>query len=171
MWRPRARLSAGAVVWAVFVGTIVVCALGLLAARAWGAEPATPEQLRAQLLRERQQHATETRVLRARLRSTLTRPDAEAAMRLAGIVYGVPWQELRACALSEGYRAAERHQAHNARPNRSGSGAIGAWQFMPSTWQTTPFAGLPITRVDAQAFATAWMWRHGRRGEWAGAGC
>lgn len=158
----------------LLIGVALVAAATSAANAITAALPITVEdQLRAQLRTERSRHHHEATALRARLRSTITTPDAEAAMRLAGIAYGVDWRSLRACALSEGYRTSERHTPTNNRRNRSGSGAVGAWQFMPSTYAGTPQgrAGLPITRVDAQAHAAAWMWAHGRRREWTGAGC
>jgi hypothetical protein len=50
--------------------------------------------------------------------------------------------------------------------NRS-SGASGLFQFMPSTWRTTPYANQSIFDPVASANAAAWMWSVGRRGEWA----
>ena len=49
--------------------------------------------------------------------------------------------------------------------NRS-SGASGLFQFMPSTWRTTPYAGSSIFDPYANANAAAWMWSVGRKGEW-----
>lgn len=132
---------------------------------------ATRADLAHQLTRERAAWQAERTTLRAHLRAALATPDAEVSMRLAGIAYGQDWRQLRACALSEGYRGAERYQTRIPRPNSAGSGAFGPWQFMPSTWMSTPFAGIDMARVDAQAMATAWMWSRGRRNEWAGAGC
>ncbi len=135
------------------------------------AGPAREAALAHQLRSERHAWQVERATLRQRLRAAYTRPDAEVAMRLAGIAYGQSWRQLRACALSEGYRAAERFQARVPRPNAGGSGAFGPWQFMPATFRGTPYAGLDMARVDVQAHATAWMWSRGRRGEWTGAGC
>lgn len=47
------------------------------------------------------------------------------------------------------------------------SGTSGLFQFRPSTWATTPFADEDIFDARANAFAAAWMWSVGRRGEWA----
>ncbi|MFL5759629.1 MAG: SH3 domain-containing protein [Thermomicrobiales bacterium] len=46
------------------------------------------------------------------------------------------------------------------------SGASGLFQFLPSTWASTPFAGDNIFDPWASANAAAWMWSVGRRGEW-----
>lgn len=47
------------------------------------------------------------------------------------------------------------------------SGARGPWQFLPSTWATTPLAGFSPYDPLAAALAAAWMHAHGRGGEWA----
>jgi uncharacterized protein YraI len=44
--------------------------------------------------------------------------------------------------------------------------ASGLFQFLPSTWASTPYAGDDIFDPVANANATGWMWTHGRRGEW-----
>ncbi len=49
--------------------------------------------------------------------------------------------------------------------NRS-SGASGLFQFLPSTWRTTPYAAQSIFDPVASANAAAWMWSVGRRREW-----
>ena len=45
-------------------------------------------------------------------------------------------------------------------------GELGIFQFMPSTWETTPYADMDPTDPWAAANATGWMWSVGRRGEW-----
>jgi len=72
-----------------------------------------------QLIVERRRWAAERRAYRQRIRALVHRPDAHVAFQLAGLAYGVDWRHLRACALSEGYREAERWhrvdvQAHAA---------------------------------------------------------
>ncbi len=49
--------------------------------------------------------------------------------------------------------------------NASG-GSYGLFQFLPSTWATTPFAGDNIFDPYASANAAGWMWQQGRRNEW-----
>lgn len=44
--------------------------------------------------------------------------------------------------------------------------ASGLFQFLPSTWASTPYADQDIFDPVANAYAAAWMWSVGRRGEW-----
>jgi Transglycosylase SLT domain/Bacterial SH3 domain len=44
---------------------------------------------------------------------------------------------------------------------------FGLFQFLRSTWATTPFADRDIFDPVANAQAAAWMWQQGRRQEWA----
>ena len=44
--------------------------------------------------------------------------------------------------------------------------ATGLFQFLPSTWATTPYASQYILDPVANAYAAAWMWSVGRRNEW-----
>ncbi len=50
--------------------------------------------------------------------------------------------------------------------NRSGP-YYGLFQFLESTWRTTPYKDSSIYDPEAQALATAWMWKEGRKNEWA----
>ena len=52
---------------------------------------------------------------------------------------------------------------------RNPSGATGTFQFMPSTWASTPQAraGMSITDPNASAQAAAWMYSQGRQSEWS----
>lgn len=135
--------------------------------------PARPRTIAQQLIVERARWAAREKHYRRTIRALAYRPDAEVAFKLAGLAYGQDWRHLRACALDEGYRNEERYQALNARPNKQGSGATGAFQFMAGTFAGTPHgrAGLNWHRVDVQAHAAAWMWSVGRIGEWTGKGC
>lgn len=47
------------------------------------------------------------------------------------------------------------------------SGAAGLFQFLPSTWQTTPYADENLWRAKWAALGAAWMHAEGRGGEWA----
>ncbi len=48
----------------------------------------------------------------------------------------------------------------------AGNNASGLFQFLPSTWRTTPYASHDIFDPWASANAAGWMWSVGRRGEW-----
>ena len=48
----------------------------------------------------------------------------------------------------------------------SSSGASGLFQFMPSTFASTPYADQDIFDAWASANAAGWMWSVGRRNEW-----
>lgn len=50
--------------------------------------------------------------------------------------------------------------------NRSGP-YYGLYQFLESTWKTTPYKRDDIFDPKAQALAAAWMWKQGRKNEWA----
>lgn len=50
--------------------------------------------------------------------------------------------------------------------NRSGP-YYGLFQFLKSTWQTTPYGDRDIFDPEAQSLAAAWMWKQGRKNEWA----
>lgn len=56
----------------------------------------------------------------------------------------------------------------NLNPNavNASSNASGLFQFLPSTWETTPYADQDIFDPVANAEAAAWMWDNGRRNEW-----
>jgi hypothetical protein len=43
----------------------------------------------------------------------------------------------------------------------------GLFQFLRSTWASTPYAERDIYDPEANANAAAWMWQKGRRNEWA----
>ena len=142
----------------------------LAAALTWSPPAdARPDRTVAQQLQfERAQwHAERGRLVRIIRR----RQDFVVSLQLAGIAYRQDWRALERCALSEGYRRTERYWRHNARPNSGGSGSFGAFQFLRSTWLTTPYARLDWSRQDVQAHAAAWMWSRHRRGEWMGRGC
>ena len=43
----------------------------------------------------------------------------------------------------------------------------GMYQFLYSTWATTPYAKKSPHSAKWNSLAAMWMWAHGRRGEWA----
>ena len=50
--------------------------------------------------------------------------------------------------------------------NRKGP-YYGLFQFLKSTWKTTPYGDHDIFDPKAQALAAGWMWKQGRKKEWA----
>ncbi len=46
------------------------------------------------------------------------------------------------------------------------SGSYGLFQFIDSTWQSTPYGDRDVFDPRANANAAGWMWSVGRRGEW-----
>jgi len=50
--------------------------------------------------------------------------------------------------------------------NRQGP-YYGLYQFLKSTWKTTPYGNESIFDPEAQALAAGWMWSEGRKDEWA----
>jgi soluble lytic murein transglycosylase-like protein len=46
------------------------------------------------------------------------------------------------------------------------SGSYGLFQFIRSTWRSTPFGGEDIFDPRANANAAGWMWAEGRKSEW-----
>jgi soluble lytic murein transglycosylase-like protein len=48
-----------------------------------------------------------------------------------------------------------------------GEHATGLFQFLPSTWRSTPYGRRYIYSTHYQALAAAWMISHGRLSEWA----
>lgn len=43
----------------------------------------------------------------------------------------------------------------------------GLYQYLKSTWRGTPYGNESIWDPEAQAMATGWMWKEGRKNEWA----
>jgi hypothetical protein len=89
-------------------------------------------------------------------RTLLSRPSVSEAINLASVVYGYGatlWRKARC----------------ESRLNpwaKNGSEASGLFQFLPSTWATTPFAGFSVWSPYANALAAGWMHARGRGGEW-----
>jgi len=50
--------------------------------------------------------------------------------------------------------------------NRQGP-YYGLYQFLKSTWKTTPYGNESIFDPEAQALAAGWMWSEGRKNEWS----
>jgi hypothetical protein len=83
-------------------------------------------------------------------------PETSTAIGIACIVYGY-------CSTLWRKAACESHlwrYAHNP------SGASGLYQFLPSTWRSTPFGRYSVYDPYANALAAGWMHAQGRGGEW-----
>ena len=78
-------------------------------------------------------------------------------IRLAAAAYGQSAVALRRVMLCE--------SSSNARAVSAG-GHRGAFQYLPSTWRSLPFRGFSPHDPVAAALATAYAWKHGRKGEW-----
>jgi len=85
-------------------------------------------------------------------------PDMVAIIYAAADAYGQSRADMLRVA------ACESNLDSNA-VNAAG-GSYGLFQFIPSTWASTPFANQDIFDPVASANAAAWMWSVGRRGEW-----
>jgi len=92
----------------------------------------------------------------AERRALLARPSTREAITLACLTYGsctTLWRKARCESGLYPYA-------------RNPSGASGLFQFLPSTFASTPFASLSIFSPYANAMAAGWMHTHGRGGEW-----
>jgi hypothetical protein len=90
---------------------------------------------------------------------TLTRPDALTAIRMASIVYRVDYSMLVRKASCE---SGGTFSQYSYNP----SGASGLFQFLPSTWASTPFGREDVFNGYINALAAGWMHAQGRGGEW-----
>jgi hypothetical protein len=89
-------------------------------------------------------------------RTLLASPTVAEAISLAGATYGFAdtlWRKARC----------ESTLDPNA---KNGSEASGLFQFLPSTWASTPFARFSVFSPYANALAAGWMHAQGRGGEW-----
>lgn len=69
-------------------------------------------------------------------------------------------------ALGWALRVAACESGFNPHAVNGASGAGGLFQFLPSTWRTTPYGNASIFDPMAQAQAARWMYDRGRAGEW-----
>lgn len=94
--------------------------------------------------------------LRRQRRATLSSPNVVEAINLAAAVYG------RGSTLWRKARCESKYDPTAKNP----SGASGLFQFIGSTWRSTPFGRFSVWSPYANALAAGWMHEHGRGGEW-----
>lgn len=152
------------------VGVALVAALKLYPADppARDAVPPNPLQARVDTLEARnlrlarllkRSRTRQRRDHRALLRAARQwRPTVLESIHLAAIAYGQSSSTLIRKASCESHLWP---WAHNP------SGASGLFQFLPSTWRSTPYGGFSIWNPLAQALAAGWMHRVGRGNEWS----
>lgn len=75
----------------------------------------------------------------------------------AGLIHGVPASTLYRIALCE---------SHLNPYAQNPSGANGLFQFLASTWATTPYANYSSSSAKYASLGAAWMITQGRIGEW-----
>lgn len=105
------------------------------------------------------------RALRDSRRTLLERTSTAEAIQLACVTYRVPcstlWRKAR-CETGGTFSPL----AWNPTPIGS-EHASGLFQFLPSTFRSTPYGRFSIFDPVANALAAGWMHAHGRGGEWA----
>jgi hypothetical protein len=104
-------------------------------------------------------HANQLRQARRELRER-HQPSSLTAIALASVAYGVDHQTLVRKARCE---TGGTFSPYAKNPN---STASGLFQFLTSTWASTPYGHLSIWDPYANALAAGWMHRVGRGGEW-----
>ena len=106
----------------------------------------------------------EVRELRHRVvsaqRAVRHRPDVVEAIRLAATAYRVSFAKLYRRALCETGGSLNPYSKNRY------SSASGVFQFLRSTWASTPYANESIWSPYSNAMAAAWMESVGRGGEW-----
>ena len=98
------------------------------------------------------------RELRQLRRTLRHRSSSLEAIALASTAYGVDYWTLR--------RKAACESRFNPQARNPQSTASGLFQFLTSTWASTPYRRLSIWSPYASALAAGWMHDVGRGGEW-----
>jgi hypothetical protein len=86
-------------------------------------------------------------------RTLMHRPDVIEAIKLASVAYGVSTTWM----LSRGSCESTGGHGHNPKAVNSRSKAAGEFQFLWSTWRSTPFAAFSPFSPYANALAAGWM--------------
>ncbi len=90
--------------------------------------------------------------------TTYTRDEIIQIIYAAADRYGQPRADM--------LRVAQCESVLDPNAVNASSGVSGLFQFLPSTWATTPYANEDIFDPVANANAAGWMWANGRRNEW-----
>ena len=69
--------------------------------------------------------------------------------------------------VSQAYYVAHRESRYNWRVTNRSSGAAGLFQFMPRTWQYTPYRKKSAYHPRWAALAAMWMWSKGYQSHWS----
>ena len=99
--------------------------------------------------------------LRLERQIVLTDPTVVEAINLSCIAYQGYCSTLWRKARCETGGTFDPHAAN------SSSGAVGLFQFLPSTWASTPYRVFSPFDPTAAALAAGWMHEQGRGGEWS----
>jgi soluble lytic murein transglycosylase-like protein len=67
----------------------------------------------------------------------------------------------------QAYAIAYRESRFNYRVTNSSSGAAGLYQFMPQTWQSTPYHKKSPYSPKYASLAAMWMWSNGGYSHWS----
>lgn len=127
--------------WAIIAGC---CVTGILIHNALAAERCTTI---AQCHRAIDWQAKDRAQLKRELAVKYNR-DASYAIHLASAAFGVSEQNMRTIARCESNLGEQT-------TSEAGSGASGLFQFLPSTWRRTPFAGFDVFDPLPNALAAA----------------
>ena len=68
---------------------------------------------------------------------------------------------------SQAYAIAYRESKYDYKVTNSSSGAAGLYQFMPSTWDSTPYGDKSPYHPRWASLAAMWMWKHGGYSHWS----
>jgi hypothetical protein len=84
---------------------------------------------------------------------------ARCFIRRAARHYGQP--------ASQALYVARRESRYNWRVTNRSSGAAGLFQFMPRTWQSTPYRHHSAYHPKWASLAAMWMWKRGYASHWS----
>lgn len=121
---------------------------------------AGPERWAARYRREHAHVVALRRQLERERRIVLRHPSVVEAINLACATYG-------RCSTLWRKASCETGGTLDPRLANPSSSAAGLFQFLPSTWRTTPYRAFSVWDPVANALAAGWMHNVGRGGEWA----